>query len=125
MILGGLDSGKDMDLQYVNGRLTGADEVGGGSVGLLMSKAVSRRWRLALTYRISCEPLGGDADVTQLSIELDAHLMLRGFGHAGPYIGLGVGMLSLHGILRTTSTTPPTSRFQRTRGPRCATGEWC
>lgn len=94
-ILGGLDAGKDLDLLYTNGRLTGADGVSGGSVGLRLSKVFSPRWRLALTYRVSGEPLGGDADVTQLSVEVDGHLLLRGTGHAGPYIGLGVGMHQL------------------------------
>ncbi len=94
-ILGGLDASKDLDLLYANGRLTGADGVSGGSVGLRLSKVFSPRWRLALTYRVSGEPLGGDADVTQLSVEVDGHLLLRGTGHAGPYIGLGVGMHQL------------------------------
>ncbi|MFP6645479.1 MAG: hypothetical protein VCF24_18250 [Candidatus Latescibacterota bacterium] len=95
MILGGLDAGKDVDLRYANGRLIDADGVSGGSVGLRMSKAFSRRWRLALTYRMSGETLGGDADVTQLSIEVDGHLLLNGAGHAGPYLGLGLGMHQL------------------------------
>ncbi|MEE2832609.1 MAG: hypothetical protein VYD18_09660 [Candidatus Latescibacterota bacterium] len=95
MILGGLDAGKDVDLRYANGRLIDADGVSGGSVGLRMSKAFSRRWRLALTYRMSGETLGGDADVTQLSIEVDGHLLLNGAGHAGPYLGFGLGMHQL------------------------------
>ena len=95
MILGGLDAGKDVDLRYAYGRLIDADGVSGGSVGLRMSKAFSRRWRLALTYRMSGETLGGDADVTQLSIEVDGHLLLNGAGHAGPYLGFGLGMHQL------------------------------
>ena len=95
MILGGFDAGKNVDLRYANGRLIDADGVSGGSVGLRMSKAFSRRWRLALTYRMSGETLGGDADVTQLSIEVDGHLLLNGAGHAGPYLGLGLGMHQL------------------------------
>ncbi|MFP6591399.1 MAG: hypothetical protein VCE12_12835 [Candidatus Latescibacterota bacterium] len=95
MILGGLDAGKDVDLRYANGRLIDADGVSGGSVGLRMSKAFSTRWRLALTYRMSGETLGGDADVTQLSIEVDGHLLLNGAGHAGPYLGFGLGMHQL------------------------------
>lgn len=93
-ILGGLDASKDLDLLYANGRLIGADGVGGGSVGLRLSKVFSPRWRLALTYRVSGEPLGGDADVTQLSVEVDGHMLL-GDGHGGPYIGLGAGMHQL------------------------------
>ena len=95
MILGGLDAGKDVDLRYANGRLIDADGVSGGSVGLRMSEDFSRRWRLALTYRMSGETLGGDADVTQLSIEVDGHLLLNGAGHAGPYLGFGLGMHQL------------------------------
>ena len=60
-------------------------------MGLRLSKAFTPHWRLALTYRVSGEPLGGDADVTQLSIELDSQFLLRDVGGAGPYIGLGVG----------------------------------
>ena len=95
MILGGFDAGKNVDLRYANGRLIDADGVSGGSVGLRMSEDFSRRWRLALTYRMSGEILGGDADVTQLSIEVDGHLLLNGAGHAGPYLGLGLGMHQL------------------------------
>ncbi|MDP7448146.1 MAG: hypothetical protein QF689_06150 [Candidatus Latescibacteria bacterium] len=95
MILGGLDGDKGVDLLYVNNRLTGADDVGGAALGLRLSKAFTRRLRLALTYRVSGEPLGGDADVTQLSVELDGQFLFRGVGRAGPYIGLGAGMHQL------------------------------
>lgn len=95
LLLGGIDAGKDIDLRYVNDRLTGAEAVSGGAVGLRLSKVVSPHWRLALTYRMSGEPLAADADVTQLSIELDTHLLIREAGRAGPYIGLGAGMHQL------------------------------
>lgn len=95
LLLGGLDFGKNVELLYVNDRLTGADEVGGGSMGLRLSKEFTPHWRLALTYRASGEPLAGDADVTQLSMELDSQFLLRGVGHAGPYVALGVGMHQL------------------------------
>ena len=34
----------------------------------------------------------GDGEVTQLSMEVDVHLLFRGRGKAGPYIGVGAGM---------------------------------
>lgn len=95
LFFGGIDAGKDADLLYVDNFLRSADEVSGGAVGLRLSKIVTPKWRLALTYRISGEPLGGDADVSQLSIEVDGHYLLRGMGKAGPYIGLGAGMHQL------------------------------
>jgi hypothetical protein len=95
LIFGGIDAGKDADLLYVNDFLSSADEVSGGAVGLRLSKVVAAKWRLALTYRISGEPFAGDADVTQLSIEVDGHYLLRGMGKAGPYVGLGAGMHQL------------------------------
>ena len=95
MFLGGVDIGKDADLLYVNDRLSSADEVTGGAVALRLTKSVARHWRLALTYRISGKPFGGDADVTQLSIEADVHFLFRGMGKAGPYVGLGGGMHQL------------------------------
>lgn len=95
VFLGGLDLGKDVDLLSAGGRITGANSVDGGAVALRLSKTVARNWRLALTYRLSGEPLSVDADVTQLSVELDTHLLLRGAGRAGPYVGVGFGMHQL------------------------------
>lgn len=95
LLLGGIDASKDVDLLYVNDQLSSADGVSGGAIGLRLSKVVAPHWRVALTYRISGEPLAADADVTQLSIELDSHLLLRQAGLAGPYLGLGAGMHQL------------------------------
>jgi hypothetical protein len=93
-LLGGYAGGDGMDLRYIGGQPAGAASAGGPSVGLRLARSFSH-WRLALTYRIAGEPMGGDADVTQLSMEVDSHYLLRGAGRAGPYIGLGVGMHQL------------------------------
>jgi hypothetical protein len=95
VFLGGIDTGKNVDLVYVDDLLRSADEASGGAIGLRLSKRIAPRWRLALTYRISGEPFSGDADVTQLSIEVDTHFFLNSRSAAGPYFGLGVGMHQL------------------------------
>lgn len=95
VLLGGMDLEKDVGLTWSGSRITGRQSVRGGAIALRLAKAFARHWRWALTYRMSGEPLTAAADVTQLSIELDSHVLLRAMGKAGPYAGVGVGMHQL------------------------------
>jgi len=88
-LLGGADLSKGIDLP--NG-----DRLNDASIGLRLAKVFADRWRLNMTYRASGEPLGrSGADVTQLSIELDLHLLLGKMGRISPYLGAGLGMHQL------------------------------
>lgn len=94
--LGGVELGKAIHLMAANGQLTGADEITDAGVAVRLAKTFARRWRLNLTYRVAGEPLQlADADVTQLAVELDLHLLLRGLGQAAPYLGVGGGLHQL------------------------------
>lgn len=59
----------------------------GMGLGVRLGRAVSRRWRLNLTYRIG---LGGD--VTAMGFEGDLHFAPGGCDRKGLYIGVGLGM---------------------------------
>ena len=88
-LLGGADRSKGIDLPR-------GDRINDASIGLRLAKVFADRWRLNMTYRASGEPLGrAGADVTQLSIELDLHLLLGKIGRISPYLGLGLGMHQL------------------------------
>jgi hypothetical protein len=95
VLLGGADLGKDVDLLFAGSRLAGVDGVGGGGIGVRLTRAFGRHWRFGVSYRLSGDPLSANADVTQLSIEIDTHLLLRGVGRTGPYLGVGVGLHQL------------------------------
>ena len=89
-LLGGLDRSKGIDL--APGRIP-AGEVNDVSVGLRLAKTFGDRWRLNTTYRLAGEGLGrAGADVSQLSIELDLHLLLGRVGRVRPYLGTGLGV---------------------------------
>ncbi|MBT3341712.1 MAG: hypothetical protein HN712_02355 [Gemmatimonadetes bacterium] len=90
VFMGGIDLSKSTDLTWGTNRLMKAGEVSGPAIAIRLGRMLTEKLRLALTYRLSGEPLGpSDAEVTQLSAELDAHLLLRGVGKPGPYIGFG------------------------------------
>ena len=95
MVFGGVDINKASDLRIGNMGIIGGGDVTGGSAGLRLSRVVHPHWRLALSYRASGEPFGGDADVTQLSVEFDAHRLVRGQGNVGLYLGVGMGIHQL------------------------------
>lgn len=59
----------------------------GVGLGVRLGRAVSRRLRLNLTYRVG---LGGD--VTAMGFEGDLHFAPGGCDRRGPYIGAGIGM---------------------------------
>ena len=95
-LLGGAELGKAIRLREAGGEIAGADEITDAGVALRLAKTFARRWRLNLTYRAAGEPLQmDDADVTQLAVEVDLHLLARGLGRPGPYVGLGAGMHQL------------------------------
>lgn len=92
-LLVGADLAKDVNFVLAsNGSLAGVEGAESGAVGLRLSKAVARHLRLAMTYRLSGDPLSAAADVTQNSIEVDGHILLRAAGRGGPYFGAGVGL---------------------------------
>jgi len=72
--------------------LRNVDATSEASLGLRLGKVFREKWRFSLTYRISGKPLGGEGDITQLSIEADVHYLLLGNGRGGPYVGVGSGM---------------------------------
>jgi len=93
---GGAELGKAIELRSAGGAITGADEITDAAVAVRLARTFARRWRLNFTFRAAGEPLQMDgADVTQLAMEIDAHLLLRGAGQAGPYLGAGVGLHQL------------------------------
>ncbi|MFH1568598.1 MAG: hypothetical protein ABIL09_11430 [Gemmatimonadota bacterium] len=95
-VLGGLELGKAIHLREAAGVLVGADEMTDAGIAVRLGKTFARRWRLGLTYRVAGQPLQmADADVTQLAIEADVQLLLRGLGQATPYLGVGGGMHQL------------------------------
>jgi len=89
-VVAGTDRSKGIDLDP--DRLSAA-EINDVSIGLRLAKTFSERWRLNMTYRLAGEPLGREgADVSQLSIELDLHLLAGRIGRVRPYLGAGVGV---------------------------------
>ena len=93
VLLGGMDLSKAGDLTWGSNSLMKAEDVSGPAVAIRLGRMLNNKLRLALTYRLSGEPLGpSDAEVTQLSAELDAHILFRGAGKAGPYVGFGGGL---------------------------------
>ncbi len=93
VLFGGMDLSKGTDLTWNTNSLIKVDDVSGPAIGVRLGRMLNNKLRLALTYRLSGEPLGPtDAEVTQLSAELDAHILFRGAGKPGPYIGLGAGV---------------------------------
>ena len=93
-VIGGADLNKAVELRLRGGALTGTKEILDAGVGLRLGRQYDK-WRLNLTLRSA--GLMADADITQLSAELDAHLLFRGMRKAGPYIGVGVGEHRLSG----------------------------
>lgn len=90
VLMGGMDLSKGTDLSWGANTLMNAEEVSGPAVAIRLGRVFAEKLRLALTYRLSGEPLGpSKAEVTQLSAEVDAHILLRGAGRPGPYIGFG------------------------------------
>jgi hypothetical protein len=93
VFLGGMDLSKAVDLTWHSNALIKAEDISGPAVAIRLGRMLNNKLRLALTYRFSGEPLGpSDAEVTQLSAELDAHILFRGAGKAGPYVGFGGGL---------------------------------
>ena len=93
VLLGGMDLSKSSDLTWRVNALAKAEDVSGPAIAVRLGRMLNNKLRLALTYRLSGEHLGpSDAEVTQLSAELDAHILFRGVGKAGPYIGFGGGL---------------------------------
>ena len=91
-ILGGAELGRNTELVWAQSTLMGADDITDAGVGLRLGKVLGRHWRLNFTWRLSGKPLGLDgADVTQVSLSVDTHLMFRGVDRTTPYIGLGAG----------------------------------
>ena len=89
-VIGGADLNKGVELTSGGG----TKEILDAGAGLRLGRQFDT-WRLNLTARSS--GLMADADITQLSLELDAHLLFRGMNKAGPYIGAGVGQHRLSG----------------------------
>lgn len=106
-LVGGADLAKGVDLQQ-DTKVTPAKEIADATVGLRLGRTYAGNVRLNLTLRISGDPLGvEDADVTQLSLELDGHyVFVRGPGSVRPYVGIGAG---LH---RLTWDTPADSESE-------------
>lgn len=91
-ILGGAELGRNTELVWTQSTLSGANDITDAGVGLRLGKALGRHWRLNFTWRVSGKPLGLDgADVTQMSLSVDTHLLFRGVDRTTPYVGLGVG----------------------------------
>lgn len=113
--LAGGELGKAIDLTAAGGQITGAEDITDAAIALRMAKTFARRWRLNLTYRAAGEPLQMDgAEVTQLGVELDVHLLLRGPGAAGPYVGLGAGMQQLSWDAPTAAGALPGANLDET-----------
>ena len=91
-LVGGADLGKAIDLKSPAPAVAGdVEDVGGAGVGLRLARTFEKL-RINATARLSGEPMGGDADVTHLAIELDGHLLFRGMGAGGLYIGAGASL---------------------------------
>lgn len=91
-ILGGAEFGRNTKLVWIQNNLMGADDITDAGIGLRLGKVLGRRWKLNLTWRLAGKPLGlEDADVTQMSLSVDTHLLFRGVDRTTPYLGLGVG----------------------------------
>ena len=99
-LVGGADLNKAVELTREGTALTGTNEILDASAGLRLAKILGRKGRLNFTVRAS--GLMPDADVSQLSFEIDWNYVFRGVGHAGPYFGVGVGEHRLSGDLMGT-----------------------
>jgi len=91
-VFSGADWGRNADLVFATpaNSLIDAKSGTGWGVGLRLGQVFADQWRINLTYR-----MGTGADVVQLAMESDLHLVPRGYDRAGPYFGIGVGMHQL------------------------------
>jgi hypothetical protein len=65
-----------------------------------------------------------DADITQLSAEVDLHHLFRGVRQAGPYIGVGVGEHRLSGdVMGGSSDSSLKTGFNGVAGLRLPAGK--
>ena len=70
----------------------GAKDITDAGIGLRLGKVLGRHWKLNFTWRLAGKPLGmEDADVTEVSLSVDTHLLFRGNDRTTPYLGVGVG----------------------------------
>jgi opacity protein-like surface antigen len=91
-ILGGAEFGRNTSLVWNQNFLMGAKDITDAGIGLRLGKVLGRRWKLNFTWRLAGKPLGlEDADVTEMSLSVDTHLLLRGNDRTTPYLGIGVG----------------------------------
>ncbi len=91
-ILGGAEFGRNTSLVWDQNFLMGAKDITDAGIGLRLGKVLGRRWKLNFTWRLAGKPLGlEDADVTEMSLSVDTHLLLRGNDRTTPYLGVGVG----------------------------------
>ena len=92
-ILGGAEFGRKTSLVWTDDNvLMDAKSITDAGIGLRLGKVLGRRWKLNFTWRMAGKPLGlEDADVTQMSLAVDTHLLFRGNARTTPYLGIGVG----------------------------------
>jgi len=92
-ILGGVEFGRKPSLVWTDDNvLMDAKSITDAGIGLRLGKVLGRRWKLNFTWRMAGKPLGlEDADVTQMSLAADTHLLFRGNDRTTPYLGVGVG----------------------------------
>ena len=96
-LVGGADLNKAAELARQGTALTGTNEIMDASAGLRLARILGHKGRLNFTVRAS--GLMPDADVNQLSFEVDWNYLFSGVGSAGPYFGVGVGEHRLSGDL--------------------------
>ncbi len=90
-ILGGAEFGRNTSLVWTQNLLMGAKDITDAGIGLRLGKVLGRRWKLNFTWRLAGKPLGlEDADVTEMSLAVDTHLLFRGNDRTTPYLGVGV-----------------------------------
>jgi opacity protein-like surface antigen len=91
-ILGGAEFGRKTSLVWDENLLVGAESITDAGIGLRLGKVLGRHWKLNFTWRMAGKPLGREgADITQMSLSVDTHLLFRGVDHTTPYLGVGVG----------------------------------
>ena len=93
-VIGGPDLNKGVEVISQSGTPSGTNGILDAGIGLRLSRT-SGKLRLNLTGRVA--GLMGDAEITQMSAELDAHVLFRGADKAGFYVGAGVGEQRLKG----------------------------
>ena len=94
-VFAGLGLGKESKLVWRDNWLSDAKSITDRSIGLRLAKTITDRWRVNLAYRLAGEPVESDSDITQLSIEVDSHYLLRDWRGSEPYVGFGAGFHQL------------------------------